>query len=354
MTATIRDVAQEARVSIATVSRYLNRTGKLRNETAARVQCAIDTLGFRPNAVGRSLSTSNTKSLGVVIPSLSNPVFADAVSGINAEARAGGYTLMLTATDYSPQEELRTVGALLEYRVDGLVLTVADPDHSPVLDMLEKSGVPYVLIYNQPTPKMRPTVTVDNVEAGKEAAHTLINLGHKRLGMISGQFATSDRAHARRSGFFQGARAGSVSEPAVLEVDLVELKVDVTLAKLYADRDSAPTALFCSNDLLAISVIGALERLGLNVPTDVSVIGFDGIAVGTHLHPTLATVIQPSYEMGQLAIRQLLDHLNGGDPPNTVVLPHILRLGESTGPAGKPNPAALQDPAQSMQRKSAL
>jgi len=354
MAATIRDVAYEAKVSIATVSRYINKTGKLRAATAMRVQTAIENLGFRPNAVGRNLSTSHTKSIGVIIPSLSNPVFADAVSGINAEARACGYTLMLTATDYSAEEELSLVSALLEYRVDGIVLTVSDPEHSPALDSLEKSNVPYVLLYNQPTAKKRPTVTVDNVHAGLEAARLLICSGHQRLGMISGKFNSSDRAQARQRGFFEGAKIGNISKPKVWEVDLVELKMDKLLTQIYTDQNSAPTALFCSNDLLAISVIGALERIGLNVPKDVSVIGFDGIAIGTHLHPTLATILQPSHEMGKLAIRQVLDHLNGGKPPTTIILPHSLRLGESAGPAGKPNPAVLHDPIQSLQRKPAL
>lgn len=354
MVSTIRDVAHEAGVSVATVSRHLNQSGKLRPQTATRVQAAVEKLGFRPNAVGRSLSTSNTKSLGIVIPSLSNPVFADAVAGINAEARAQGYTLMLTTTDYSLDEEMRTVGALLEYRVNGLILTVADPDNSPVLDMLEAAKTPYVLIYNQPTARNRPTVTVDNVAAGEEVARTLIDLGHRRLGMVSGNFATSDRAHARQCGFFQGAAARGVPTPSILQVDLVELNVEETLAALYANMEHAPTALFCSNDLLAISVIGALERMGLNVPKDVSVIGFDGIAVGTHLHPTLATILQPSREMGKTATQQLLECLEGDEKPNTVILPHILRLGESAGSAGKPNPAALQDSIQSMQRRSAV
>jgi len=352
MQPTIKDVACEAGVSVATVSRFINKSGKLRDATSARVQSAIDTLGFRPNAVGRNLSTAHTQSLGVIIPSLSNPVFADAVAGINAEAHANGYTLMFTVTDYKFEEELRTVGALLEYRVDGLILIVADPDHSPALDMLEAAGTPYVLIYNQPTGRNRPTVTVDNVAAGAQAAQTFFDLGHERLAMISGKFSASDRAHARRRGFLHGAAARGLAEPLVFEVDFIDSNVADVLKPLYVDRQTAPTALFCSNDLLAISVIGALGRMNLNVPHDVSVIGFDGIAVGTHLHPTLATVLQPSREMGQTATRQLLGRLKGEEPPSTVILPHILRLGESAGPATKHGTTDLPPPLQSEQRNT--
>lgn len=351
--ATIRDVAKRAGVSVATVSRLVNGTGKVREKTAERVKKAIHDLNFRPNALGRSLSTSQTQSIGIVIPSLSNPVFAEAVAGINAEARSRGYTLMFTSTDYDKEEENRAVSSLLDYQVDGLILTVADPDNSPVLDRLDKAGIPYVLIYNQCTAKKRPTVTIDNVAAGREAADALVRLGHVRAGMISGRFSASDRAAARREGFLQSMREKGCPEPLILEVDYTDLNVQNHLADIFNKQDEAPTGLFCSNDLLAISVIGALRQLGFQVPDDISVIGFDGITVGTHLHPTLATVVQPSREMGQAATRLLLDRLSGQDTPSTVILPHKLNLGESAGPVCKPSPADLQEPFQLAHRRPA-
>ena len=346
MAATIKDVASRADVSVATVSRLINGIGRVREETAERVRKAIEDLNFKPNALGRNLSTAQTRTLGVVIPSLSNPVFADAVTGISAEARANGYTLMFTSTDYSPKDELRVVSSLLEYRVEGLILTVANPLNNPALELLETSGVPYVLIYNQPCIKKHPTVTIDNVVASCEVARALLGLGHEKLGMVSGIFAASDRASARRDGFINAIVASGRSCPMVLEVDFLTPNLDEILSPVYADRATAPTALFCSNDLLAISVIGVLGRMGVDVPKDVSVIGFDGIAVGTHLHPTLATVIQPSRKMGQAATRQLLDRLAGKDCPDTEILLHTIRLGESAGPVAKSNPAINQKPKQ--------
>lgn len=351
--ATIKDVAKRAGVSVATVSRVINGTGQIRKATAERVLAAVRDLGFRPSAVGRSLSTSHTKSLGVVIPSMSNPVFADAVAGINEEARSRGYTLMFTSTEYNPEEEVRAVSTFLDYRVDGLILTVADPRDSAVLELLERAGVPYVLIYNQVSVEGRSTVTIDNVAAGRAVAEALFDLGHETLGMVSGLFYTSDRAMARRDGFVQAVRAKGYPDPTVLEVGFVDLEVEKALRDIYGKRETAPSALFCSNDLLAISVIGALGRIGLTVPDDVSVIGFDGIAIGTHLHPTLATVVQPSREMGQAATRLLLDRLNGQKKPEALVLPHSLRLGESAGPAAKPSPADLQETIQTKHRRSA-
>ena len=342
MAATIRDVAKKAEVSVATVSRLINNTGKVRSHTAKRVRAAIKELDFRPSALARNLSTAQSRTLGVVIPSLSNPVFADAVAGINAEARARGFTLMFTSTDYSSEDEFRAVSSLLEYKVEGLILTVANPQDNRALELLEASDVPYVLIYNQPSAesaKKHPTVTIDNVAASSEVARALLGLGHQRFGMVSGNFLASDRALARRDGFLNTITASGHSCPVVLEVDFVSPDLEKSLTPIYADRSTAPTALFCSNDLLAISVIGTLGRMGMNVPKDVSVIGFDGIAVGTHLHPTLSSVIQPSREMGQVATRQLLDRLAGKNCPTSEILLYTFRLGESAGPAAKHNPA---------------
>lgn len=351
MPATIKDVARRAQVSVATVSRLVNGTGNVRPKSAERIRRAIEELGFRPNAVGRSLKMASTKALGVVIPSISNPVFADALAGINEETRAAGYNLMLTVTDYDSANEASAVGALMGYQVDGLILTVADPANSASLDMLESAGVPYVLVYNQPCDRARATISVDNVAAGGEVAHMLTALDHRALGMIAGSFDASDRARARQTGFVRSTLKAGLDEPLIREVDFVDGDIESVVTDLYRGAGPRPTALFCSNDLLAISVIGALRRCGLAVPEDVSVIGFDGISAGTHLSPTLTTVVQPSREMGRVAASQLLGHFKGGEAPRTVLLPHHLRLGESAGQAPKPVPADLQDNPQPVQKR---
>lgn len=352
MTVTIRDIAKDAAVSIATVSRLVNGSGYVGKATAERISEAIDRLGFRPNAIGRSLSTARTHTLGVVVPTLSNPVFADAVSGITESAREAGYNIMISATDYGQTDEAEAAATLLDSRVDAMVLTVRDPNASPALDMLERAGIPYRLIFNQPGVTNRPSVTVDNHSAGRAVATHFAALGHYRLAMISGGFAASDRAVARRNGFLAGAASAALLPPPVREVDFVALDVDAALRTLFETPASGPTGIFCSNDLLAISVIGGLERLGLKVPADVSVIGFDGITIGTHLHPTLATVVQPSREMGATAARLLLRCLDGHDDADPAVLPFTLRPGESAGPAGQLCPAELQNPTNHSEGNS--
>ncbi len=328
----MRDVAAHAGVSIASVSRVVNGTAPTRAATTQKVQAAVDALGFRPNAVGRSLRTDRTRTFGVMVPAISNPVFAEAVAGLQSAAREAGYTVLITYTDYVRDAEASALQTMLSHRVDALVLTVADPDSNPLLDQLDAEERPYVLIYNQPNRKGRSAVTVDNVAAGRAVAETLVGLGHRRLGMVSGRFHASDRARARHRGFAAGLADAGLAAPALLEVDFTETDIRPALAGLYAATE-APTALFCSNDLLAIAVMGALRMLGKRVPEDVSVFGFDGIAVGALIDPTLATVVQPSREMGEVAIHHLLDRLAGCGQPQRIILPHRLRLGGSVGAA---------------------
>lgn len=336
---------------MATVSRQVNGTGNVGPKSAERITRAIEELGFRPNVIGRSLKMASTRSLGVVIPSISNPVFAETLAGISAQTRASGYNLMLTVSDYDGANEASAVSALMSCQVDGMILTVADPVESASLDMLEGAGIPYVLVYNQPSESGRPAIGVDNIAAGGDVARALMALGHRRLGMIAGSFQASDRSRARQTGFVGEVLNAGIDAPVIREVDFVDGDMEKVVAELFQSNEASPTALFCSNDLLAISVIGALKRRAYKVPDDVSVVGFDGISAGTHLTPTLATVVQPSREMGRLAAQQLLGHLKGQEPPRTAILPHHLRLGESAGQACTPVPADSQDNLQPVQKR---
>jgi len=247
-------------VSVATVSRLVNGTGNVGADSAARITQAIQELGFRPNVVGRSLKMARTRSLGVVIPSISNPVFAETLAGLSAEARASDYNLMLTVSDYDCANEAGAVSALMSCQVDGLILTVADLVHSASLDMLDAAGIPYVLVYNQPSDGGRPTIGVDNIAAGGDVARALAALGHRRLGMIAGSFQASDRSRARQTGFVREVLKAGIDAPVIREVDFVDGDIEQVVTGLFEGDTPPPAALFCSNDLLAISVIGALRR----------------------------------------------------------------------------------------------
>ena len=246
------------------------------------------------------------------------------------------------STNYDREEEEISVGKVLDYRADGLILTVADPADSRALDMLDRFDVPYVLVYNQPNDARRPTVTVDNVQAGRDVASALIAHGPRKLAVVSGTTRSSDRADARRQGFEARIMEQGLPQPQTVEVDYASMDVDGALADLFQSTPDIPTGLFCTNDLLAMTVIGACGRIGIRVPDDVSIVGFDGIGGGAQLHPTLATVVQPSREMGRVATHQLLAQIAGEAAPGPIILPHHLRIGESAGPpASKAPPSPI-------------
>lgn len=337
---TIRTVAERAGCSIATVSRVINGTARASADVEARVRAAIAQLEFRPSEIGRSLKTLRTRTLGVVIPSLTNPVFAGSVAGMEAEARGRGYTLLLTATDYDPERERELVGTLVAQSVAGLVLTVADPDANATLDLLDAEAIPYVLVYNEPQHPGRAAVTVDNASAARDLTEALIAAGHRRVLFIAGRFSSSDRSRLRHQGYLAAmAQAGLTPEP-VLELDyLGDTAAHRAALEGLLTGAARPTGIICSNDLLALSVIAAVREMGLAVPADVSVAGFDGIAIGRLVDPPLATVHQPTRRMGERAVERLFDIL-AQDAPRTVEwLPYDLRTGGTLAQA--PGLAAL-------------
>lgn len=328
---TLKDVALRAGVSSATVSRVINSRGLISAPTVEKVQTAIAELGFRPNAVGRNLKTSRTRTFGVMLPSLSNPIFGEVLEGVQAAALAAGYSIAVTSSNYREEEEQHAIDTMLANRVDGLILTVADADSSGQLDLLDAHGIPYVLLFNQPIETNRSAVTVDNRAAGRLIAEEFIQFGHRRMGMIAGRFEASDRSRLRFQGFCDGIADAGMEPPALVEVDFVEGRIARAVEKLL-DSTDAPTALFCSPDMLALSVLDALRGLKVAVPEQISLAGFDGIAFGQLSHPKLATVVQPSHDMGQAAVQHLLGRLAGSTAPKLKVLPAAYRPGTSIGP----------------------
>jgi DNA-binding LacI/PurR family transcriptional regulator len=335
---TIQDVARRARVSAATVSRVLNRSAGVSPPMQARVLRAIDALGFRPNLAGRNLRAARTRNLGVVVPTLTNPVFAECLAAIEATARAHDHTLSLVSTGYAAAAESDAVEALLRQRVDGLVLTVTDAARNRVLDRLDRDGVPYVLVFNQLPRGSRPSVSVDNRVAARVLVEHLIGLGHRAIRMVTGEFRQSDRARLRYRGYRDAMRAAGHDPLPALQIPFLAPDARAPLVEALAARPR-PTAFFCSNDWLALTVIRDLAALGRRVPGDVSVAGFDGMRVGALTSPALTTVVQPSEDIGRAAVELLLNRIAGAPPAIFAPLAHTLRLGASTA-APAPRSAA--------------
>ncbi len=328
---TIRDVSGKAGVSPATVSRVFNAPDKVTLPLRERVRSAARELGYQPNSSARSLRMQRTRALGVVLPTLLNPVFAECLQGIAGAAMTGGYSIIPITTDYEVAQEARAANLLLARGVDALILCVANAARSAVLARLQAGGAPYVLVYNRHA--RHPCVSVDGRTAVRQLVTRLHTLGHHQILMVSGAMVKSDRARQRHQGYLQAMKEAGLP-PQLLEVPFIEgatSRIAMHLAAI-AGHAAAPTALVCSNDLLAIRSVRAAHQVGLRVPSDLSIVGFDGIALGEDLTPALSTIVQPNAEIGARSVEWLVQALAGPTPLNSaasLTLPLHFRDGES-------------------------
>ncbi|MBK5958952.1 hypothetical protein CCR97_12135 [Rhodoplanes elegans] len=324
---TIKDVARKARCSIASVSRVVNDSGPVSAALRRRIAAAVAELDFRPSEVGRSLVLKRSRTIGVLVPSVTNPVFADCLAGLQETARRAGHAVLIAQSDYEPGREVEAIAPLIAERPAGLVLTVCDPAASEARVRAAAAGIPTVLLFNEAGAAGDAVVTVDNRGAGREIAAALIRHGHRRISFVAGRFAASDRARARYEGVCDVLAAAGLPVAPPVEIDFIDGPDRIDLSELMAQ--SRPTAIVASNDLLAIGVVAALCRLRLSVPEDVSVAGFDGIAIGRLIAPALATIEWPARAMGAAAAAMLLDLVagNAATAARVVSLPHLFRPG---------------------------
>lgn len=327
--ADLLSVAKLAGVSRATAARAFSSPDLVRPATRERVFNAAQQLAFRPNKVARQLRSQATHMIGVMVPSLDNPVFAEQLQAMEVAARACGYSLIVTTSEYSPSREGDIVEEMLHQRVDGLVLTVAEADNSAVLDKLRLETVPCLLVYNPSGNSGFPSIGVDNRAASADATRHLLTLGHEQIGMVAGPLLQSDRAQQRYEGYCHAMRDAGLTPRPLVEMDR-HTQADLTSLSPALQGAGSLTAVICTNDLLAISLMGELQRAGFTVPGDLSVMGFDGIALGRYLYPSLCTIEQPRADIGRTAVHTLLDMIRG-EKCSPTPLPHALRQGESVG-----------------------
>lgn len=332
--ATIRDVASIAGVSVASVSRFINSPEKVRAETRERIRSAIEQSNYRYNYVAKVFATQRTQTIGLVIPTITNTVFADSTRGLQDEATRHGYQVLMVNADYDPAAERRLVRHLLERQVDGLVLTVSDP-HGPIAMELASAGTPVVFLFSTLSDGPVSSVGIDNEQGGFDATAHLADLGHQRIAMLAGTFASSDRSRHRYDGYRRclSERGLALDPQLVVEIPYgLEHCREGVLRLMQTARP--PSAIFASNDLMAIGAMGELRSLGLSVPSDVSVVGFDDVLMSSYVAPRLTTIRQPVYEMGRCAAQMILaaQGLDGPIVPKHLILDHELVVRESTAP----------------------
>lgn len=328
----ILEVAQVAGVSAATVSRVFNQPEKVRSSTRDMVLAIATKHGYQPNSAASALRTQRSKILGVMLPTFGNPVFAECLEGIASLAAEQGFGVMPVTSDYDNARETEAINRLLAKGVDGMILVLRDPTKAPVLSQLQKQSVPFVLAYNQ-HPKYH-CVGVDGHSEIVNVVERLHVLGHRKIAMVSGQLSASDRARQRYQGYLSGMQSANLKPLALIEVDFIASDM-LALASLLKQRPAQrPTALICSNDLLAFRSLRTANQCGLTVPESLSVVGFDGIKIGQELSPMLSTVIQPNHDIGQRATTLLLQSISGQitkPNPATHNLKCGFRIGETIG-----------------------
>lgn len=325
-TPTVREVAAKAGCSIATVSRVATGNGPVSGPMQKRVVQAALQLGF-PLSPARD---DRRAVLGVLVPSLTNPVFAGVLAGVEQAAQANGLSVILAQTHYDTAREVGIVAALMAEYPAGLVMTVCNPATSEALAQVARQRLPAATVYNENVPAGLGAVSVDNRAAMRRLTEELIRLGHRSILFLGGRFASSDRAACRHAGYRDAMAAAELPALPAQEVDFVDAAEDVDLSPAF--QAHAPSAIVVSNDLLAVTVIASLRRMGLRVPDDVSVTGFDGIDIARHMSPRLTTIVQPSRTMGVLAASMVLGIARNGRAPSHLRADFTFIPGETIAP----------------------
>lgn len=319
-TPTLEDVARMAGVSTASISRALNDPDKVSKPTRERIDQAIDVLGYTPNFGARALASNRTNTVGAIIPSMANAMFASGLQAFQEVLSEAGVNLLVASSGYDPQEELRQIKALVTHGADGLLL-IGNERPQETRDFLEKRSLPCVLSWCFKKGSDQFFVGFDNKQAAYDATSRVLAKGHRRLAMICGIRSGNDRARDRCAGV--KAAIADFAGDAVLS-EIIEAKYRLEHGAEAFEQimlgGTAPTAIICGNDVLAAGALMRARDLNVNVPRSVSIVGFDDIGIASVVTPPLATVRVPQIEMGRTAARVLLARLAGEGVPNSVQL----------------------------------
>jgi LacI family transcriptional regulator len=329
----LADVARRAGVSAATVSRVLNGTAGVRAELLTKVRQACDELGYMPNGAARALSTRRSRTVGAIVPSIENEGFAKAIAGLQRHLNNAGYSLLLASSDYDPLLELREARVLLSRGVDAMVLVGGSHDES-LITLLEQHNIPCIETWT--ISKTRACVGFDNALAASSVAQHLVDLGHRRISVISGNLQHNDRASGRASGIAARLAAQGLTVHSEIHVEHPYLISEGKSAmQTLMSATPHPTAVICGNDQIAFGAIIGAQAMGLNVPAEVSITGFNDFDWAGYLTPPLTTVRIPALEIGTAAGKYILKCLSGAPVLKFNEVPVHLIVRGSTAPPKK-------------------
>lgn len=331
MNVTIYDVAREANVSMATVSRVVNGNPNVKPSTRKKVLETIERLGYRPNAVARGLASKKTTTVGVIIPDISSIFHAELARGIEDIATMYKYNIILSNSDQNKDKELHLLNTMLGKQVDGIVFMSGNVTEEHV-EELKKSPVPIVLAASIESSGQIPSVNIDYGQAAYDAVQHLIEKGHRNIGFVTGPMEEPINQEKHMYGYRKALAEANMeyNEEYVVVGDYTYDSGIEAIEKLLEENEK-PTAVFVGTDEMALGVIHGAQDKGYHVPNDIEIIGFDNTKLATMVRPQLSTVVQPMYDIGAVAMRLLTKYMNKEEVDSHIVqLPHRIEFRTST------------------------
>lgn len=329
---TLNDVARKAGVSTATVSRCLNSPERVIESTRKKVMDAVSSLGYSPNFGARVMAAKRTNTIGAIIPTMENAIFARGLQAFQEELRAHGYTLLVASSSYRSDVEEEQIRALVSRGADGLLLIGHDRAPS-IRRFLEMQNVPALVAWTHDPHATLPSIGFDNRRSMRALAEKILELGHRRIAVISAAMKTNDRARSRVTGIRDACLSAGVDPDDIRVIETTyEIESGARAFRQLMAMGTPPTAVMCGNDVLAAGAIKQAREIGLDVPKDVSVTGFDDIELARIVVPALTTVHVPHRDMGGRAALMLVQMVEGKSAGETVELEARICLRNSLAP----------------------
>jgi len=314
-TITLKDVAKKAGVGIGTASRVLNNQAHVSADKRERVLKAIEELHYKPDAIARSLKTKSTKNIGVILNDITNPFYSELFRGLEQEAKDSGYSIVFIDLYLQDDDWTESVLSFYKSKVDGIVF-IGSSVTDEILNTCEAYNLPFV--YTSAAMDLKAefddpiySVDIDNVAAAYDATSAIIEYGHKDIALILGQVDDKNSTHYRKIGYEKAMNeAGLEIHEEWIEYGDFSFESGYHAMKAILNTKKRPTVVFAISDLMAIGAAKAILEIGLNVPNDVSIMGYDGIKNSEYYYPQISTVSQPRYEMGRLASEKIIKLIN--------------------------------------------
>ncbi|WP_372881242.1 LacI family DNA-binding transcriptional regulator [Psychromonas sp.] len=312
---TMRDVAIAAGVAPVTVSRYLNDPTVVSERSKKKIDAAIRQLNYVPHAAARTLASKRSRMIGAVIPSLDSSLFGRTIEVFQTQISTSGYNMMLASNNYNAEKEYEHITQMVSHGMDALLLVGHSRDKR-IYELLKAKNIPYVLTWAVDVNLEHPCIGFDNHAAAADITRYLLHLGHTKFAMISGMIENNDRASDR----LQGVRDTLLKQGVSLSDDNVlqrpfGIEEGREAFRLLMSRSEQPTAVICGSEPFAYGVVFEAQKMGINIPEQVSIVGFDDMSLASNITPRLTTVRTPQEQMGMLAAKYLVSRLNGEDIP---------------------------------------